>query len=273
MPQLSLSRPFQIVIVVFILFAGVWLFVLQGHSTSNNGSVTAASTATSASTPTTAAKTPTSDSSARATSTSGSGSSLGALGHAIAKAHHAAAVSQQNANELERKSAQQSGEAAPTQTSATATHTPASTPTQKASATHAAAKPDTKTSSSATASPAHKSAGSTTNASSKLIPSGQRSVETDLAKGNVVVLLFWNPAGTDDVVTSRAVQQLRNAPKVSVQEALAGQVANYGSVTRGVQLYATPTVLVINKHGQAIVLTGVQDAYSIEQAIAEARSS
>jgi hypothetical protein len=260
MPQLS--RPFQIVIVVFVLFAGVWLFVLQGHSTSNSGSSATAVTSTAAS-----ATTPASGSSAGAASTSASGSSLGSLGHAIAKAHHAAAVSQQNANELTTKSAQQSGEAASTQTSPTAAHARASTPTHKASATHVAAKPVTKTQTSA-ARPAQKSAGSST-----LIPSGQRKVEADLAKGNVVVLLFWNPAGTDDAVTYRAVQQVRSARKVSVQDALASQVANYGSVTRGVQLYATPTILVVNKQGHAIVLTGVQDAYSIEQAIAEARSS
>ncbi len=258
--MLQLSRPFQIVIAVFVLFAGVWLFVLQGHSTSNSSPAT------------TAAKTPASPSATGATSTSASGSSLGSLGHAIAKAHHAAAVSQQNANELEKKSAQQSGEAASTQTSSTAAHTPASSPTHKASATHAATKPVTKTPSSATSS-AQKSTSSSSAASSTLIPSGQRSVEADLAKGKVVVLLFWNPAGTDDVVTYRAVQSLRSAHNVSVQEALASQVANYGSVTRGVQLYATPTILVINKQGHAIVLTGVQDAYSIEQAIAEARSS
>jgi hypothetical protein len=267
MPQLS--RPFQIVIVVFVLFAGVWLFVLQGHSTSNSP---AASTASSASTPATAAKTPATGGAAGATSTSGSGSSLGALGHAIAKAHHAAAVSQQNANELERKSAQQSGQATPTQTSSTAAHAPAGSPTRKASATHAATKPTTTTPSSAT-SPAQKGSSSSSASSTTLIPSGQRSVEADLAKGNVVVLLFWNPAGTDDLVTYSAVQSLRSTHDVSVQEALASQVADYGSVTRGVQLYATPTLLVINKQGQAIVLTGVQDAYSIEQAIAEARSS
>jgi hypothetical protein len=269
MPQLSLSRPFQIVIVVFVLFAAIWLFVLQGHSTSNSPT---APSATTAATPATAAKTPASGSAAGATSTSGSGSSLGSLGHAIAKAHHAAAVSQQNANELERKSAQQSGEAPPTQTSSAAAHAPAGSPTHKTSATHTATKQVTKTPSSAAASPAHNST-SSTSASSTLIPSGQRSVEADLAKGNVVVLLFWDPAGTDDVVTYRAVQSLRSTHDVSVQEALASQVANYGSVTRGVQLYATPTILVINKQGQAIVLTGVQDAYSIEQAITEARSS
>jgi hypothetical protein len=273
MPQLS--RPFQIVMVVFVLFAGVWLFVLQGHSTSNSGSTPAVSSTAAVAAGT--ANTHGSASSSSATTgakSHGSGSSLGSLGHAIAKAHHAAAVSQQNAHQLEAKSAAQSNEAAATQSTGSATHTPSKASTHKASATSsAAAKPAVKPSTSTGKSPTHKSSGSAGSASSKLIPSGQRSVEADLAKGNVVVLLFWNPAGTDDALTFLALQPLTKAPKVSVQAAPASAVANYGSITRGVQVYATPTILVINKQGKAIVLTGLQDTYAITQAIGEARSS
>jgi hypothetical protein len=107
------------------------------------------------------------------------------------------------------------------------------------------------------------------------VTAGQLAVEADLAKGNVVVLLFWNPAGADDVAVHSALHPLSSAhnQKVSVVDALASQVASFGSITRGVQVFATPTVLVINKRGQTIVLTGLQDAFSVEQAIAEARSS
>jgi hypothetical protein len=35
----------------------------------------------------------------------------------------------------------------------------------------------------------------------------------------------------------------------------------------------TPTILIVNKSGQATELTGLQDAFSIEQAIDEARNS
>jgi hypothetical protein len=273
MPQLS--RPFQIVIVVFLLFAGVWLFVLQGHSTSPSGSTPAvtSTTAGSAGTATTHGSS-SSGSTTAGTSTHGSGSSLGALGHAIAKAHHAAAVSKQNANQLEAKSAAQSNEAAPTHSTGTATHAQSKTSTHKASATSsAAAKPVVKPSTSAGKSSSGKSSGSAGSSSSSLVPSGQRTVEADLAKGNVVVLLFWNPAGTDDALTYAALRPLLKFPKISILAAPASAVANYGSVTRGVQVYATPTILVINKQGQAIVLTGLQDAYAVAQAIGEARSS
>lgn len=269
MPQLS--RPFQIVVVVFVLFAGVWLFVLQGHSSNNNGSASSV-TVTSTAAPATTAKAPASGSTA-ATGTSASGSSLGSLGHAIAKAHHAASVAKQNANQLESKSASQSNETPSTQaSSSTATHTPASSSTHKASTNRSsAAKPVVKTSTGSGSTP--NSSGSSSSKSGKLIPSGQRRVEADLTAGKVVVVLFWDPAGTDDALTNLALQPLRNAKKLAIQEAPASAVANYGSVTRGVTIYATPTILVINKRGHAIVLTGLQDTYAIEQAIAEARSS
>jgi hypothetical protein len=116
---------------------------------------------------------------------------------------------------------------------------------------------------------AHK--GASTSATTTL--SGQHAVEADLAKGDVVVLLFWSPRGADDVAVHNAVRAVKRANHVAVQEAGANQVASFGSVTRGVQVYATPTVLVIAKSRKAIVLTGVQDAFALEQAIAEARST
>jgi hypothetical protein len=278
MPQLS--RPFQIVIVVFVLFAGVWLFALQGRSTAPGSSSTSTSagvSSTSASVATSKAQGSASSNAARATTRAshGSGSSLGGLSHAINRAHHAAAVSQQNANQLAAKSAHATNEAAPAQSSSAVTHTSAPSATAQAPATNTTAKSGVTASSTTAASPAHKGASSPSSTSSTAMPSGQRTVEADLAKGDVVVLLFWNPAGTDDVIVHRALQPLANShsQKVSVLEAPASQVASYGSITRGVQVYATPTILVVNKQGHAIVMTGIQDAFAVEQAIAEARSS
>ncbi len=97
-------------------------------------------------------------------------------------------------------------------------------------------------------------------------------MEAEPADGSVVVLLFWNRRGTDDVAVQRAVQSLPRH-KIAVHYSSASQVASYGSITRGVQVYATPTILIVNRHGQTTTLTGLQDAYSIEQAIDEARQS
>ena len=271
MPQLPQpSRPFQIVLVVFVLFAGVWLFALQGHS-SNSGGTSATETAPAA--PVTTASKPAATASKPASSPTAakhaSGSSLGGLSRAINKAQHASAVSQQNANKVAEKSAQASNEPAPAKTSSAATPTPsaaAKAPTASSTTPRPAAK--------APVSPA-KTPSTSGTAAATTLPAGQRSVEADLAKGNVVVLLFWNPAGADDTTVRRSLQKLADGHSrdVSFHEASASQVATYGSITRGVQVYATPTVLVINKRGQTIVMTGVQDAFAVEQAINEARSS
>jgi len=287
----QISRPFQIVLVVFVLFAGVWLFALQGRSTSSN--------TTSTPTPVVSATTPTPAPSATASATPsaaakghGKGSSathvyhgpvpgLEGLSRDISRAHHAVGVSEGRTQQLESKSAHVAGESvassakpAPTSSSKAATSGASGT---TISHTHTATKPSTrassKTSSKTTTSAAHKRA-------STLAPTltGQRTVEAELAKGEIVLLLFWNPKGTDDVAVQQAVGQVENADRgshqrVAVQEALSSQVASFGSVTRGVQVYATPTLFVINKAGHAIVLTGLQDAFSIQQTIDEAAHS
>jgi hypothetical protein len=253
----QISRPFQIVVAVFLVFACVWLFALQKHSstpTSSSSAPVVSATTPAASAPSTAAS---SAASATAKAKPKGGSShvyhgpvpgLEGLTRDISKAHHAVGAS---------------GEAAPSSSSA-ATVTKAST--------HASTKTSTKTSKTST-STTHKSS-----SSAQVTLAGQRTVEAELAKGDVVLLLFWNPNGVEDMSVHRALQQVAQAergahPQVAVQQALASQVASYGSVTRGVQVYATPTLFVINKKGQAIVLTGVQDAFAIEQSVAEAAHS
>ena len=185
-------------------------------------------------------------------------------------------VSEGRTQRIENKSAQVAGEATPR--SSTPTHTPTHTSTATApvtnASTHASSKTSSKalstTSSKTSTSVAHKRA--TTPAATL---TGQRTVEAEIAKGEIVLLLFWNPKGTDDVAVQQAVRQVQTADRssrqrVAVQEAMASQVASFGSVTRGVQVYATPTLFVINKAGHAIVLTGLQDAFSIQQTIDEA---
>ena len=125
-----------------------------------------------------------------------------------------------------------------------------------------------------TAPTAHKLNPAKSSASVLASPSGQRHVEAQLAHGNSVALvLFWDPKGTEDVAVHHAVQAVAKRPGVGIDEAPASAVASFGTITRGIQVYETPTLLVINKKGQTTVLTGVLDAYSIEQAINEARQS
>ncbi|HTA34163.1 MAG TPA: hypothetical protein VK721_12140 [Solirubrobacteraceae bacterium] len=246
----QLSRPFQIALVSVCLFAALWFFALQGRSKSTGGSGSAP--AVTASTPPVTKATSTGATHTAATA------AVVARAKAEAKTGHIYHGPVPGLEGLTRDIARAHGAvaaigASPSSPTRTQTKTPAkavtTTPTKTATA--------------------HKTA----SASAAASLSGQHAVEADLAKGDVVVLLFWNPSGTDDVSVHRAVQAVKSANHVAVQEAAASQVASYGSITRGVQVDTTPTLLVVNKQGHAIVLTGVQDAFSIKQAIDEARST
>jgi hypothetical protein len=289
----QLSRPFQIVLVVACLFAGVWLFALRGHSSSTGSGSSPVAPASTSTTAATAAKVGPKS----APGHSGSGSSLGGLSHAIDKAHGAAAASQHNNEELARKSARATGEPA----NGAASTTPGGSSKPAARATHqakATAGHPAVTAPSAAAHPAVKATPIKAQAGAGRTPARQVLVERALDEGKIAVVLFWNPKGTEDTIVSdelrlleavhHLIRPLARTPQVRQQlkasglelekpfaafQSTASQVASYGSITRGVQIYATPTILVINKSGQATVLTGLQDAFSIEQAIDEARSS
>jgi len=239
----QLSRPYQLALVAVALLAAVWLVALRGHS-SSGGSGSGASSPPAQS----AAKSPASPSSA----SHGSAPGLQGLTRDVAKARGAVATSQQNAKELQEKSAQASSAS------------PSASGAAGAAAAHAAAPTAT------AKTPGAGSKGHTTSRPATSVPSNQRTVEAELARGEVVVLAFLNPKGADDRAVRREVQAVR-VRGVAVHEAGARQVASFGSVTRGVQVYSTPTVLVIDSKGQATVITGLTDSYSLRQAVSDAR--
>jgi hypothetical protein len=290
----QISRPFQIAFVGVLALAAVWLFALHGHSSSSTGSssspVAPAATATSSSQGVGTGK-PT-------TVYHGAAPGVEGLSSAIAKAQGAVATSQQNAKDLEAKSAAASGAtAAPAAAAA-----PASTTAPSHSGAAAAAPTVTKVSSGTstatvvTKAPAKKAASPTHVAAVVGAPANQRLVEADLKAGAVSVVLFWDPRGADDRLVQRqlwllegvhhrigplmhytVVQRLLKVfglelgKKIAVHRALASQVATFGTITRGVQVYSTPTILVIGKTGKTTTITGFTDAFGIEQAIDEAR--
>jgi hypothetical protein len=286
----QLSRPFQIALAALGLLVAVWFLALHGHSTSTSGS---------AATP--AAATPSAQAQAQKAAAPspiyhGSAPGVSGLTRAIDKAHGAVATSQQNAKQLEEKSAQASSVTAPGASTATG-GTPAAAAGGKPASTAAGAQA---LHTSATA--VHKGAttvhtgASTVRTGASTVHKGpttvhrrssakgtpylpgvqgpQRAVEADLKRGKIVLLLFWNPKGADDAAVRKEVRTLAgHGKKLALHEALAGQVATFGSITRGVQVEQTPTILIINKRGRATALTGFTDAFSLEQAIAEARRS
>lgn len=269
----QLSRPFQIALVTLALFVLVWFAALRGRASSSGGgsgsspAVSSAPAAPSAAAEARAAAAPTHI-------YHGAAPGVAGLTRAIDKAHGAVALSQREAHRVETSepSASSSAAAATQASHAAATQTSHATAPQ---ASHAAAR--------APAHPAvvrhvHVHVHATPPAvkhAAAATPSMQATVEHELQQGKTVLILFWNRHGSDDMAVHDALPAVQRAlgPKVAVHYASAGQVGAFGTVTHAVQVTQTPTLLVVNSHGQTTVLTGLNDAFAIRQAVAESRHS
>jgi hypothetical protein len=258
--MMQLSRPFQIVLVTFCLFAAVWFFALRSHSASTSGG---GSSPPSAASPAAQPATP-------STPYHGSAPGVGGLTRAIEKAQGAVTQSEQHAKRLQQKSAQASGEpsggTAPNTSKPGAQAAHAVTPKTAATVPKAAA---TVPKSAASATAGHGAVKSKANAT----PVMQATVEGALKRGKLVTVLFWNPKGIVDRVVHSELQSVGRSSggKVVVFAAVASQVGSFGSFTKAVQVNGTPTIVIVNPHGHATTLTGLTDVFSIEQAIGEAK--
>jgi hypothetical protein len=281
----QISRPYQIALVVLVLAAATW-FVAFGHH-SNSGSSGGSSASSSAPS---ASSQPASGSGGSSSGQVYHGSAPGVEGltKAIAKAHGAVSTSESNAHQLEEKSARatsttpaESGSSGTASGSAGSSNTPAKTTTHAGSTTHVTATAKhagTTTHVKATVkhaappAPAHKTSPTTIGAPTVGAPIGQREVEAAVGQGKVALLFFWNPAGSNDRAVRSQVHSVGGSRKgVDVFESSAQNVASYGAITRQMPVYGPPTILIIGPH-RTDQLTGLQDSFSIEQAIKEVRT-
>jgi hypothetical protein len=257
----QLSRPYQIGLVAIALLAAAWLVLIQGHHSSPSESSSAPAPATHpAQSPSAAAKAHAQGSAGKATG-HGSASSLGALGHDVEKARGAVATTKANAQELQRKSSQASSQ----NPSSSSSSSHASTSAGAGATTHSAAP-----STSATHA-APKSSSPAKGTVRAAVAVRQHAVEAQLAHGKTVLIFFWNPKGSDDRAVNQALGKLPNDLNIAIDRARSNAVATFGTITRGVQVYGTPTLLVVNKKGEVKTLTGLQDPYTIASAIRESR--
>ena len=296
----QISRPFQIVLVVFVLFVGAyaaWFLVLRGPAPSTPTPV--------ATSPAPAPRIHTLKTPESGKVYHGAAPGLEGLTRDVAKAHGAVAAAHASGeHELSKAAAAAPGASSSTTTGSAATPpapaTHASTPAASSSSAAASvAKPAQHSAAKSTTSTPAPSRSKTAQAPSNLsqVPARQAQVERALKENKVAVILFWNPKGADDVADQaelkllEAVHRLipglaRRVPAVRAElkhsglelekkfaafEARADQVTSFGTITRGVQVYGTPTLLVVNPHGQVTTITGLTDAFAIEQAIDEAR--
>jgi hypothetical protein len=246
----QISRPFQIALAALVLFAAVWFIALHGHGSSGSSSEASAPAASS---PSSAASTstPAASASSAAKASSGGAASAGAR-----KAQHAASS---GSGELKRTIDKARGAVAHSHRAAHATNS-----AKTHSNSHAASKP---TASKPKANAAPKAAVASANT--------QQAVEAQLKQGKVVAVLFWNPKGTVDRVVRRELQAANRSAHggIAVHVALAGEIGAFGSFTKAVQVYATPTMLLIDGAGKTSSLTGLTDTFGIEQAVREVKQA
>lgn len=270
----QLSRPFQIALVAIVFFALAWLVFLHGHGSSQE---TTASSQPGSSAPATSSSKPSSVPGASLATTEakhaaaptpiykGSAPGVAGLSKAIAKAHEAVATSQQSARQLEGKSGQASNGAP----AAAGTPSAGAAGTPSASAAHS--DPATHTTP-ATGAKAPSQNGSTHRVYGDTV-ANTSAVESELKAGKTVLILFWNPLASDDRAVRQQVQAAKDKEggKVAAHYALAKEVGSFGSITRNIPVYQTPTLLVIGSNKKVTTVVGFPDAFGIEQAISEAR--
>jgi hypothetical protein len=264
----QISRPFQIALLTMGLFVAVWFVGLRGHSSATSGGGSPAPAPATASAPRSSADAQGEKPAAPSSAYQGSAPGVAGLTRAITKAHGAVAQSQQNERQLKEKSAQASSPASTVGSSAEATASSKASVAPTSSATTAPKVSLTTT--------RHRTLAGKPGTPSRKVPARQVLVEHALKQGGVAIVLFWSSKGSDDVAVHRELLKavgLQGGRRVAVQEAPASQVASFGSITRSVRVTGTPTLLIINKHGRTTTLTGLTDAYSIDQAIDEARKT
>ncbi|HEY2283647.1 MAG TPA: hypothetical protein VGH60_08880 [Solirubrobacteraceae bacterium] len=254
----QLSRPFQIALVTLVLFVLVWFAALHRRTTTSGGGSGSSPAASSAPAKPSAAA----EAKAAAAPTRvyhGAAPGVEGLTRAIDRAHGAVAQSQHEAHRVETSEPS---------TSATSTANTGHASVPSTSAARAPAHP-------APVAPTHAAPPTIKHPAAKARVSVQATVEHELQQGKTVLILFWNRHGSDDLAVHNALPAVQHAlgSKVAVHYASAGQVGAFGTVTHAVRVTQTPTLLIVNPHGQATVLTGLTDAFAIQQAVAESRHS
>jgi hypothetical protein len=242
----QISRPFQIVLAAFALFVAVWFVALRAHNSSTTGGSSSGASSSSSATVTH----PTSAAHAKVKTTATT---------TTTRVHHSANGA---AVTVKRSVSSAAGHTTVRHTTAVHSNTTAghTTVVRTTAVKHTppAAKPVPAKTKPATGTPGM-----------------QIAVEHELQQGKTVLILFWNSKGADDVAVHNELPAVQRSlgGKVAVHYASANQVGEYGTITHAVQVNQTPTLLIVNPHGQTTTLTGLTDSFSIEQSISEANHS
>ena len=104
---------------------------------------------------------------------------------------------------------------------------------------------------------------------------GSRGLPGPVAKAleakKTVVILFWNKNGVDDRSVKHSVDRLsrRNGQVVKFTDTVKN-LSRYTRITTAASVNQTPSVVIVNKRGQAEVLNGYYDYQTINQFVSNA---
>jgi hypothetical protein len=132
------------------------------------------------------------------------------------------------------------------------------------------AKPATSTAGQPAAKSASRAAGhsSTTPATAATSLS---TVEAAISAHKVVAMLFYNPGAADDRAVKRELGSVPTHHGQVVKFSIPlSQAANFTAVTQQVPVNFSPTLVLIDPHGQASEILGYSDSFEIDQRVADA---
>jgi len=101
-------------------------------------------------------------------------------------------------------------------------------------------------------------------------PNPQRAARAVKA-GKKVVILFENPRGLDDRLMGRVVRELDRRSQALVLTDHVDAVDRYGKMVQDLGVSQTPSVVIIDRTGQARLFEGYADTDTLAQAVADAR--
>ncbi len=93
----------------------------------------------------------------------------------------------------------------------------------------------------------------------------------EIRAGKVVVMLFWNAKGADDIATRGVIRDLdRHDGKVAVHIVPISRVGRYPAITEGAEITQSPTTLVIDRKSRTRVIAGLSEERELSQAVGDA---
>ena len=114
-------------------------------------------------------------------------------------------------------------------------------------------------------------AASTASLSGRYSAGSPEAVDRALAAHKVLVLLFYNPAASDDQAVKQELTDVLVRPSRILKLAVPlSEIASYPAVTSQVLIGTSPTLVIVNGLGRAQTITGFSDLWPIVERVSAA---